>query len=103
VFHLFPPWSSLGQPDFDRHEKMLAIKSFRRLKRSIVGISGRQPEPTMVRLFNILDYWAQLAQRSVALQDGLGYRGIAIELAIGSGRERTRLPQPPLKRWTQRG
>ena len=27
----------------------------------------------MVRLFNILDYWAQLAQRPVALADGLGY------------------------------
>ena len=27
----------------------------------------------MVRLFNILDYWAQLAQRSVALPNGLGY------------------------------
>ena len=29
----------------------------------------------MVRLFNILDYWAQLAQRRVALPGCLGYRG----------------------------
>ena len=29
----------------------------------------------MVRLFNILDYWAQLAQCSVALPNGLGYLG----------------------------
>lgn len=40
----------------------------------MAAAAARDAEPTMVRLFNILDYWAQLAQRSVAPRDGLGYR-----------------------------
>ncbi len=32
----------------------------------------------MVRLFNILDYWAQLAQRSIALVDWWGCGGKSI-------------------------
>jgi len=43
VFHAFPPWSGLGQTGFDRREKSLAIKSFRRLKRSILGGFSRAP------------------------------------------------------------
>ncbi len=45
----------------------------------------------MVRLFNILDYWAQLAQHPVALPGGVGYPCESpdrVRLAL-TGRNRT--------------
>src|SRR3979409_908383 len=41
--------------------------------------AARQGELTMVRLFNILDYWAQLSQRSLAL---LEFSDTAVNHAI---------------------